>query len=73
MDIFQILNEMDKMSLKEQPNISNTNINWKHILPNMKLSEKILEIFADQLDWNDVIRYQNISDDLFLRHKFRIK
>ena len=73
MNIFQILNEMDKMSLKEQTNISNTNINWKHILPNMKLSEKILEIFADQLDWNDVIRYQNISDDLFLRHKFRIK
>ena len=73
MDFFHILNHLNKLSLEEREQFKKTNnFNWKHILPNLQLSEKILEMFADQLDWKDVIRYQNISDNFYMRHKFRI-
>jgi len=29
----------------------------------LKIPEHILELFADQLDINDIIRYQNVSKD----------
>lgn len=47
-------------------------INWKHIIKNLKLKEYVLEEFAEELDWNDVFRYQNVSSSFYFRHKFRI-
>jgi len=73
MDIFHVINHLNKISIEDQDQFKKNKINWKHILPNLQLSEKILEMFADQLDWKDVIRYQNISDTFYMRHKFRIE
>jgi hypothetical protein len=76
MDFNQILQNFNCLSLDEQELLKKnlkTQINWKQIIPNLKLSENVLEAFADELNWNDVVKYQyHISSDFYLRHKFRL-
>lgn len=64
MNFLDLINDFEKLSCEERSKIKKQiNINWKHILPNLKIPEHILELFADQIDINDIIRYQNVSND----------
>jgi hypothetical protein len=74
LDLNYLLNHFNTLSLKESVQLKNViqKINWKQILPNLKLNEEVLDMFADQLDWNDVVRHQYISDEFYARHKHRL-
>ena len=74
MELNFLLNHFNTLSLKDKEHLKSScqKINWKQILPNLKLNEGVLEMFADQLDWNDVVRHQYISDEFYARHKHRL-
>ena len=74
MDMNYLLNHFNTMSLKDKEQFKNSGLklNWKHILPNLKLNEHVLEMFADQLDWNDVVKYQYVSENFYERFKHRL-
>ena len=67
-NIDEIIKNFNNLSCFEKNNIKNKKINWKHILPNMKLTEQVLESFSDQIEWNDVIRFQDVSQ-IFINSK----
>lgn len=71
MDLNYLLNNFNSLSLKNKEHLTKR-INWKQIVPNLKLNEGVLETFADQLDWNDVVRHQYISEEFYARHKHRL-
>lgn len=73
-DLNVLLNHFNTLSLKDKEQLKNScqKINWKQIVPNLKLNEGVLEMFADQLDWNDVVRHQYISGEFYARHKHRL-
>lgn len=71
MDLNYLLNNFNSLSLKDKEQLTKR-INWKQIVPNLKLNEGVLETFADQLDWNDVVRHQYISEEFYARHKHRL-
>ena len=62
MNLSDIIKGFENLSCEEKQDIKKQlNFDWKHILPNLKLPEHILELFADQLNLDDVKRYQNVS------------
>jgi len=68
MNFIDLINNFEKLSCDEKNEMKKQiNINWKHILPNLKIPEHILELFADQLDMNDIIRYQNVSKEFIAK------
>lgn len=74
MNFIDLINSFEKLSCEEKLEIKkDISINWKHILPNLKLPEHILELFADQLDINDVIRYQNVSNEFIAKYHNMIR
>jgi hypothetical protein len=74
-DFNYLIKNFDKLSCNEKNQaVLNIKINWKQILPNLKLNENLLELYADQLNWYDVFHYQinNLSKEFIQKHKFRI-
>lgn len=68
MNFIDLINNFEKLSCVEKNEMKKQiNINWKQILPNLKIPEHILELFADQLDINDIIRYQNVSKEFIAK------
>ena len=64
MNLIDLINDFEKLSCEDKNKIKQQiNINWKQILPNLKIPEHILELFIDQLDINDIIKYQNVSKE----------
>jgi hypothetical protein len=75
-DFAFLIKNFNKLSCLEKTKIkSNINIDWKNILPNLQLKEELIELFADELNWNDVLRYQirNLSPECLQRNNFRLK
>jgi hypothetical protein len=70
MNICDLINGFEKLSCEEKNEIKKQiHINWKQILPNLKIPEHILELFADQIDINDIIRYQNVSNEFITKYQ----
>lgn len=68
MNLIDLINNFEKLSCDEKNEIKkHININWKQILPNLKIPEHILELFVDQLDMKDIIRYQNVSKEFIAK------
>lgn len=68
MNFIDLINNFEKLSCDEKNEMKKQiNINWKQILPNLKIPEHILELFTDQLDINDIIRYQNVSKEFIAK------
>ena len=71
MNFIDLINNFEKLSCVEKNEMKKQiNINWKQILPNLKIPEHILELFADQLDINDIIRYQNVSKEFIAKFQY---
>lgn len=72
MNLSDLIKGFDKLSCTDKDEIKkHIKLDWKHILPNLKLPEHILEIFIDQMDINDVIKYQNVSQEFITKYKSR--
>lgn len=70
MNITDLINGFAKLSCEEKNEIKKQiHINWKQILPNLKIPEHILELFADQIDIYDIIRYQNVSNEFITKYQ----
>ena len=70
MNFIDLINNFQKLSFEEKNVIKKQiNINWKQILPNLKIPEHILELYADQLDIDDIIRFQNVSEEFIAKFK----
>tara|TARA_B110000037_G_scaffold57559_1_gene70192 strand:+ start:6311 stop:6535 length:225 start_codon:yes stop_codon:yes gene_type:complete len=74
MNITYLINGFEKLSCDEKNEIKKQiHINWKQILPNLKIPEHILELFADQIDIVDIIKYQNVSKEFITKHQDMLK
>tara|TARA_Y100000389_G_scaffold154535_1_gene155061 strand:+ start:1045 stop:1269 length:225 start_codon:yes stop_codon:yes gene_type:complete len=68
MNFIDLINNFEKLSCDEKNEMKKQiNINWKQILPNLKIPEHILELFADQIDIVDIIKYQNVSKEFIAK------
>lgn len=45
---------------------------WNMVSKHQTLSEKFIGDFAEQLDWENILLYQNVTDS-FLKHQYRYK
>ena len=57
MDIENIIENLEKFSLK-----SKSTINWKIIIRELRIPERIIEKYIHEIDINDVLKYQNVSE-----------
>lgn len=57
MDIENIIENLEKVSLK-----SKSTINWKIIIRELRIPERIIEKYIHEIDINDVLKYQNVSE-----------
>lgn len=47
---------------------NNSEINWRRLCIDHKLSEEFIETFDNYVDWTTVIRYQNLSEDFIRKY-----
>lgn len=63
MDIENIIENLEKISIK----IKST-INWKIIIKELRIPERIIEKYIHEIDMNDVLKYQDVSESFIKKY-----
>lgn len=63
MDIENIIENLENISLK-----SKSTINWKIIIRELRIPERIIEKYIHEIDMNDVLKYQHVSESFKNKH-----